>query len=577
MSGFPPPIIARGTVGSLPIFLSWGGSFQSMAPFGLSLALSLGVISPVVGLASEPLAKCRVQSVRGSSTPTAMQQPGIVIQPADEENPLDDYQPQQLSAVAGSEGASGSANEDAMMGANAVANSQLRVVIRGPKETRLLELHVYMDGLGYVAARNAWIDDILESVRSGKAALGDQVAGAISTVRTALSGDDMSTRTRVAPTLRRRALSYLSAVGSDVDREEVGWLMEKWSAGTPVTLLSPGRSWERFGIAPVWDLLDLDGNGAIDPQEQGACTNTLQEADIDEDGVVELREIKRRLSKGKGRAVAPTRPLLELSPSDTNLTSPESHPGMRAEVRFASSGNAPGEVLLTNLAKASVVEIPSTEEVIVIESGACRYELCACATLSRSWTDSPPQVAVGAVVEGYPVWRRLNADGDARLTASELRALPELLSDLDLNGDNEITAEERPLTIRIAVGHGPVVHQVLGEATRAPEASIPDSPINAPEWFTSMDANTDGELTRQEFAGATDQFRALDQDGNGVITAMEAAPVTTEATPVDEATAESAPQEESAQRPADEDTTVEPDRRVIENSTTDNPSRESSD
>jgi len=38
-----------------------------------------------------------------------------------------------------------------------------------------------------------------------------------------------------------------------------------------------------------------------------------------------------------------------------------------------------------------------------------------------------------------------------------------------------------------------------------------------------MDANGDGDLTPDEFLGAADQFAALDHDGDGFVTAREAA------------------------------------------------------
>lgn len=43
-----------------------------------------------------------------------------------------------------------------------------------------------------------------------------------------------------------------------------------------------------------------------------------------------------------------------------------------------------------------------------------------------------------------------------------------------------------------------------------------------PDWFGSMDRNTDRRVTRAEFVGTDEAFRAIDADLDGAITAAEA-------------------------------------------------------
>jgi hypothetical protein len=45
---------------------------------------------------------------------------------------------------------------------------------------------------------------------------------------------------------------------------------------------------------------------------------------------------------------------------------------------------------------------------------------------------------------------------------------------------------------------------------------------DAPRWFTSMDANSDGAISQREFLGSPEKFAELDADGNGLVELAEA-------------------------------------------------------
>jgi hypothetical protein len=48
------------------------------------------------------------------------------------------------------------------------------------------------------------------------------------------------------------------------------------------------------------------------------------------------------------------------------------------------------------------------------------------------------------------------------------------------------------------------------------------SGLAPPEWFTHADLNSDGEISRREFLGSTDQFSQVDLSRDGYIDAAEA-------------------------------------------------------
>jgi hypothetical protein len=48
------------------------------------------------------------------------------------------------------------------------------------------------------------------------------------------------------------------------------------------------------------------------------------------------------------------------------------------------------------------------------------------------------------------------------------------------------------------------------------------APTAGPVWFRKMDRNHDGDVSRREFLGTDEEFRRLDADGDGLISAAEA-------------------------------------------------------
>ena len=128
---------------------------------------------------------------------------------------------------------------------------------------------------------------------------------------------------------------------------------------------------------------------------------------------------------------------------------------------------------------------------------------------------------VRAWVAGHEdsLFAALDTGGDGILNARELAEAPDRLKTLDRNADGRLESHEIPQSI--------VVGLIRGNPQRDTELfALPSSFATAgtsrSTWFTAMDSNRDGEISRREFLGTLDQFEQLDRDTDGFIVPGEA-------------------------------------------------------
>jgi hypothetical protein len=139
------------------------------------------------------------------------------------------------------------------------------------------------------------------------------------------------------------------------------------------------------------------------------------------------------------------------------------------------------------------------------------------------------QISIGVAVEGDALFRHVDRDGDWSLSSVERRDLEQRITELDLNDDQRLEADEMPGLIRVCLARGAVADQALLETVAflqpSEESDEPGQNIKAPEWFISMDKDGDRTLTETEFLGGAEAFSKLDADDNGVLSVEEAASV----------------------------------------------------
>ncbi|MBY0232105.1 MAG: EF-hand domain-containing protein [Gemmataceae bacterium] len=120
------------------------------------------------------------------------------------------------------------------------------------------------------------------------------------------------------------------------------------------------------------------------------------------------------------------------------------------------------------------------------------------------------------------LWKRLDGDGDGRLSEAELAKLPSLLDKLDENEDeqlseSELTHEAGPEYAGFAprlAARGPAPDFLLDQGGQAPAAL-------ARTLIRLYDKDKDGKLSRAEAGLDAEAFAALDADGDGKLSARE--------------------------------------------------------
>lgn len=447
---------------------------------------------------------------------------------------------------------------------------RIRLLLATPSGPLLVDLLVHVDGRSFRTAREEWIDSALEGDANGMALRADrrelEAAGRASPPSSAASGD-VNSPLRQSPGALQRLREYVARSSAGVEREEARWLLAQWAGGPALMELQAGYAADRASYAPLWAVLDENGDRRISAAESASAQSRLRALDVDEDDWVTSRELaadrppvvhnwappaltsvlsestdwnaaSRQLADlyGPG-SVGPASPLIsrivaELGVSDLgSLTAGAAARLLRIEsdivvdVRFSVTEPADNTASIARLGGALRSWNPSlsqAEHAISLHLDRCVIELSA-ARLGEDATDEwNGQIAVGAVLDGGPLLRLVDVDNDHRLSLREVDSLGGMLAQLDVDGDGQLAAEEIPVPIRLAVTLGPHVHELLKSGTAA-VTSRPASNFSVPEWFAGMDENNDRDLTPGEFLGTREQFDALDRDRSGRISVREAA------------------------------------------------------
>ena len=202
-----------------------------------------------------------------------------------------------------------------------------------------------------------------------------------------------------------------------------------------------------------------------------------------------------------------------------------SPPEIGVEVRFDSEDAARSKLSVKSVSGTATIRSSALARTVEFDVDS---DLLTIAAVQSSKKLTSDQISVGAIAEGSSVFTLVDTDADGRLSLRERQQIARKLRALDRDKDQQISPGEIPQVTRLAIGLGPVVHKHL--ARRQSLSTRPESTA-APAWFVRMDTNGDLDVSPREFLGTPQQFNALDQNGDELISQEEALDGTAKADP----------------------------------------------
>ncbi len=317
-----------------------------------------------------------------------------------------------------------------------------------------------------------------------------------------------------------KIVNYSESTGRQPDRPEVAWLLRRWGGGGPLMIVRPSAIGPRGQRQPVIALLDRDRDGTLSAAELNDVETILQRCDTDGNEVVESSELQRAASAMTYEVASPSS-WVQWDRPGTLLDNDIEAATLTIGLQYNRSDG-----VLSVAADLPIAEVAGEAE---CQIAGARVRIAA---VSLSDTAASQAVSIGIVTDGYPLAPWLDTDEDGRLTIRERRGATKRILSLDQDGDGQLTADELSPTVRVVLGRGPSAHIPLRKVRRVagvptteqdPTQPAPTQPAPPPpDWFTGLDTNADGDISRAEFLGTDQQFSKLDGDGDGLISILEA-------------------------------------------------------
>jgi hypothetical protein len=429
------------------------------------------------------------------------------------------------------------------------ANPFVRYVLIAPDHPLILDVAIFTNGEAHEKLREDLLHTALDRERASPT---DSTA-------------DL-TRTPAIDKLRQMVAAKQTAP----DRQELRWLLAQLVPGPTLLTLNQSYAVKRGRVAPLWQLADSNRDDMLDETELEKLPSLILQADVNRNQILEEQELLA--AAGKVTHIAPlfnwplelvaidasmlkNRQLASRSfskPYQSQLAEGSSSysrwlesKGLKASEPLGVSPflTLPADLVLqvdfhSDPAHKSTLKLLSTSQsvsskafgqTLVIEGDSSLMEISSWTGSSNDWqTKLLGQISVGAALDGFPLFRLLDTDGDRRLSVREQSQVRSVIASLDANKDGRLLPGEAKVPVRLAFATGPMVDDVLNQAVSLQRAGSLESPsASAPEWFVGMDENKDGDLSRSEFLGSDEQFVELDSNKDSLIDVNEALSLST--------------------------------------------------
>jgi hypothetical protein len=197
---------------------------------------------------------------------------------------------------------------------------------------------------------------------------------------------------------------------------------------------------------------------------------------------------------------------------------------------YDAADDKPGTPTLGVKSLTSEVEVaaqPSADRTVVSLKGSrlilSAHHLASSAEPNAGQRSATNQIRLMVHDQVDAIFEELDANADGRLGEREIAYCSQRLAERDRDRDGQLSGDEFPFSMIVAF--------LLGEQASERSFYVPPSSAysstksgNPPaQWFTSADLNGDGDVSRREFLGSSDQFNRLDTNKDGYIGPIEAA------------------------------------------------------
>lgn len=279
-------------------------------------------------------------------------------------------------------------------------------------------------------------------------------------------------------------------------------------------------------------LLDVDGNDSIDRQE------ALELLHVDAD--IRLRAKFPSSAAGKAklesvRLCAELEPLVEVKSTDDRISI--SSESFRLTVSIADLGTARQQIPPAAFAALDADKDGALDETEIPAAALREY------SFEDLDQDGDGKLTAREINEGMspqqPIWniqvRGRGAETPDAVFAWLDRNQDQFLSTREINDarqrlkehaskDGSVVPVDIPDSYLIRIGRGdPDQDEQLLALTPPATVDRPNDASDWPRWAQAMDTNRDGEISRQEFPGTSEQFDQLDHNADNFVDAAEIA------------------------------------------------------